>query len=259
MTLFDPPYEFLLMTDKGKPQPPSSPNPWDRPPSASKGDVSDMITFAAVGRAITAWEEFEHNFAYLFSRFIGTNIDELVASRAYGAVLTFKGRSEMVEAAAEAFFFSIPVDTANAQIQDELKDEILGVPGNRHGKRKTTGFIDEAKLCSGRRNEIAHGIVRQLWKPYFVVLNTMPLNHPPDSWGFAVVPSAYATKNNKLKPPARTNGMVVREGDYRYTSTEIDIIADSFRSLRDRAARISIWLHTFAQHRGPTTFPETEV
>jgi hypothetical protein len=209
-----------------------------------------------MSQTLTAWEEFEHNFAYLFSAFVGTDTDELPASRAYGAVLTFKGRAEMVGAAAEAFFFLVPVDPVAAQTQQTLRNDILGAPGSAKGIRKTTGLIDEATQLAGRRNEIAHGIVRQLWHPNLGALNTLAFNESnATSWGFAVVPSAYATNKNKLMPSSVPGRQVRREGDYRYASAEIDRFADAFRSIKFRAGSLGLQLHGHAKFRGPTTFP----
>jgi hypothetical protein len=82
--------------------------------------------------------------ATLFARFIGVQTDTLPATRAYGSVLTFRGRAEMVEAASEAYFFSTP----DSELEPELNE-----------------VLKEARNYATRRNEIAHGIVRSFEVP----------------------------------------------------------------------------------------------
>src|SRR6202047_2518997 len=60
--------------------------------------------FTSVGRALTRWEEFEVVFASLFSALVAAEDDNAAAIRAYGSVITFRGRAEMVKSAAEVHF-----------------------------------------------------------------------------------------------------------------------------------------------------------
>jgi len=183
-----------------KPPTPKLPQPWDRI-SGLKGDDSAEVTYAAVGRALSSWEYFENEFAKLFSRFLGLLDNNLPAIRAYGSVLTFKGRASMVEAAAEAFYFLKPNPTMHAKIED---------------------IIDRSGQFSGRRNEIAHGVVRQITDPGPVIQGpTGGMMRLPIVWGYGVVPSEYATNKTDLAPALSLLSDIERVPKYRYSSAEL--------------------------------------
>jgi hypothetical protein len=139
-------------------------NPWDRPPPVIVGDVDNNITYAAVGRALSNWEAFEGYMSLIFSVIVGAGHDSLAASRAYGSVVSFNGRHEMLVAAAEAYFSNYT--DANLQIS-------------------LAAILKEAKLASPRRNEIAHGIVQ-------------PISGGHPSITYALVPAYYATNKRNL-------------------------------------------------------------
>jgi len=199
-----------------KPPTPKQRQPWDPPPYPNAGDASDEITFAAVGRALTAWEGFEISMATLFARFIGVQTDTLPATRAYGSVLTFRGRAEMVEAASEAYFFSTPDSEPEPELNEVLK---------------------EARNYATRRNEIAHGIVRSFEVPDgIIVRNAFGPVRRMKKWGYAVVPSDYATNKTILtRGPTILHG-TERRPKYTYTSVEIDAFAKHFTALGDRTS-----------------------
>jgi len=59
-----------MASKKDRPLPtPKQPKPWDPPPHPKAGDATDETTFAAIGRALSAWENFEISMATLFARF----------------------------------------------------------------------------------------------------------------------------------------------------------------------------------------------
>jgi hypothetical protein len=122
-------------------RPPPTPkrkHPWDVPPFPDKGDPKPDMTYAAVGRALSQWEKFEGELSELFAVFAGGVPTSLPAVRAYGSIQTFRGRADMIEAAAEGFFVVFP------------NDDLAG----RIGK-----LLERARNYSPRRNEIAHGVV----------------------------------------------------------------------------------------------------
>jgi hypothetical protein len=182
---------------------PHQPHPWDPPPLPERGDATEDITFAAVGRALTGWEIFEQSFALLFAVILGAQ-PSYAAMRAYGSVLTFRGRSEMVKQAAEAHFQQFPNRDVLAQLRQLLKD---------------------ANNYSPRRNEIAHGFVR----PY------AETNANLVGEGFVLCPSDYAT--NKTEITFLTMGMSFGrpfrfiKPRYAYSSVEIDALGQRFREL----------------------------
>jgi hypothetical protein len=84
------------------------PNPWDIPPSPPIGDIDGDAISIAVGRALTSWEYVEEAYADIFSVLVGAHQSadpEIIpALRAYGAVITSRGRAEMIEAAGRRAF-----------------------------------------------------------------------------------------------------------------------------------------------------------
>src|SRR5438093_592088 len=111
--------------------------PWDIPPIPKRGDSEENITFESVGRALTGWEIFEIELSRLFSSLTGTGDGTIASIRAYGSVLTFRGRAEMIEAAASVHFSLLP----DKDFEKAMKD--LLTAGARY---------------AARRNEIAHGV-----------------------------------------------------------------------------------------------------
>jgi len=165
-------------SDKRPAATPKTKKAWDQPSPPTKGDEKQETTFVAVGRALTAWEEFESAFAHLFSEVIGVSGDNLPAIRAYGAVLTFRGRAEMMEAAAEAYFFEHPQE----KLQRDMKN-----------------LLTAAKGFAARRNEIAHGIVRNRMVPSHVIMNRQGgMLQMSKARGWAVEPSDYMTGKTDL-------------------------------------------------------------
>src|SRR5437667_11584857 len=82
-------------------------NPWDAPPKPATADVSEDI-YTAVGKALSNWELVEAQLGEIFSIFVRTPVFltplEEPAMWAYGSVVSFNGRADMLEAAARGFF-----------------------------------------------------------------------------------------------------------------------------------------------------------
>jgi hypothetical protein len=184
-------------------------HPWNVPPFPSDGDATEDITFTSVGRALTGWELFEHEIAALFAAILGPSAVTWTASRSYGSVLTFRGRSDMIKAAAEAHFAQAPNNVLHAGLRD---------------------LLNLANNYSPRRNEIAHAVV----KPY------ASLALHGDKKEFVLVPSDYATNKMQigffsqslltLGIPA-TQEVPYLSPKYVYSSPEIDYFGIKFRSL----------------------------
>lgn len=170
--------------------------PWDIPPLPNEGDEKDATTFEAAGRALSAWEAFELELSRTFGALIGANRGLLPAIRAYGSVLTFRGRVDMVKAAAEVFFL---VHQNEAKLKTELRE-----------------LLKLAMLYSPRRNEIAHGIVLRYAQFLFA-----------DSRGYCLGPAAYATSKQELS--ALAEGQIIQHSPrYCYTASEINAFRDRF-------------------------------
>jgi uncharacterized protein YqgQ len=125
-------------------------HPWNVLPTLPIGDANTSTLFQSVGYALTQWEIMEVELSRLFGALLRspprwTSARSTLSStplarasgaeRAYGMIVGFGGRADMIEAAAETVLY-------------------------RHRLRATVkGLIDEIGNFSPRRNEIAHGIV----------------------------------------------------------------------------------------------------
>tara|TARA_R110000868_G_scaffold286313_6_gene546764 strand:- start:1273 stop:1779 length:507 start_codon:yes stop_codon:yes gene_type:complete len=81
---------------------------------------------------------YDAQLSLLFGAFVSNSIDMSPALRAYGAVRTFEGRTEMLRASSETYFSEKP----HLGLQNRFKP-----------------ILKDAKNFSPRRNEIAHGVV----------------------------------------------------------------------------------------------------
>ena len=172
--------------------------PWERLPEPERGDPDMQQTFAAVGEALTEWNEFEHHLANLFCDLIGLGILAMASSRsaarAFGSVRTFEGRLEMIQAASEVY----------ATVSKFPVLQTLTKPT----ATKWRGFAE-------RRNEIAHGTVQKFvtgsstqWEP---------------TLGFCVMPFWYEFRKYRLDT----------KHVYFYGSTELRYFANQFKQLQD--------------------------
>lgn len=191
--------------------------PWERPKHLpTHGDLERNTTYLAVGRALSHWERFEAYLALIFTETIGLRpTQDICAVRAYGSVMSFKARADMIDAATQAFFFMRPNLTLHQQF-----DELMLM----------------ARGYSGRRNDLAHGVVD--YHPEYYATD------PEDaSRGHVLLPSENATKTRVLHSvgfsPVKQNPL------YYYSSEQIDRYAVGFRVLRTRAAAYLQLLHLF--------------
>ncbi|MGE8126903.1 hypothetical protein ACQKQD_07985 [Methylobacterium sp. NPDC080182] len=113
---------------------PTSSNLWDRPPVLPTGDASQDDIYRAVGHALSRWEYLETELAALFALLCDTT--SIAPQLAYGSAMAFGARRDMLVAASQAYFASMPFDRV-------LFDRI----------------IEEIGKLSGLRNDIAHGTV----------------------------------------------------------------------------------------------------
>src|SRR5205085_1041102 len=84
------------------------PKPWDVPARPATADFSEQIYFS-VGKALSNWELVEQQLGEMFSMFIQSPVSGATplgepAIRAYGSVVSFSSRADMLEAAARGFF-----------------------------------------------------------------------------------------------------------------------------------------------------------
>jgi hypothetical protein len=144
--------------------------PWIIQPRSKKGTTTQDEVHLAVGAALSTWELVEEGLAEIFAGFIGAPeagpaSGHQPAIRAYGSVISFTGRQQMVAAAAQGFFHRTPKDHPIVEQFGSLMSEAGGF--------------------SGRRNDIAHGRVQ------FV----------PNK-GFYLFPGLYSSSKNPVGQPA---------------------------------------------------------
>jgi hypothetical protein len=187
-------------------------NPWDVRRAETAEKDPDAL-YLSIGRALSAWERMEQRFAGLFSFFCGGSMDVLTAIRAYGSVITFRGRADMLRSAAEAYFHPTPVH--------KFKDTF-------------TELLNRACNLSPRRNEIAHGCVEVAFYeslPPESLGPTQRLNHFLSAQRWLLFPAEYATNKHELTPPEAGKVAMVRR-KYGYSSVEIDHYRQQFDGLR---------------------------
>ena len=167
-------------------------NLWDIPPYPGYGDKDANVTYAAVGRALSTWEELETNLAVLYARFLGVSPKEATSRSEYANAGTFRGRSNQVREAACLFFV-------------------------RHSSQHLEGYFDnlisELTKVADRRNDIAHGVVT-FWPG-----GTADLEEALRRMEYMLVPSGYAVKKYGA----------TGDPTYMYSSVELDHFTQVFR------------------------------
>jgi hypothetical protein len=178
-------------------------NPWDIRPPAKHGDSDENAIFNAVGRALTEWEQVETECARLFAIFVSAHQQRTYhapAVRAYGCIISFKSRAEMLRMAGTAYFDK----------RKTKKDSF---------ERGFKNIIKEYSAYSDRRNEIAHGCVKSV----FVTEKNNKRGHRRGAIGLYLLPSFYNPK--KFRDEAFT---------YQYTSSDVIHYAQEFTKLHLR-------------------------
>jgi len=162
-------------------------NPFEqRPTTLPVGDDDPRKIVPLIGEITTTWEGTEIAYAYLYATVLKpTGYTSPAARRAYGAIISAKSRKAMIEAAAEVFFHQFPSTTIELEMADFLK------------------IYDSA---SGRRNDIAHGVIVSGQKPRS---------------GWYLEANFYSNK----RP-------MTFESPYAYTSAQMKRIASQFTALR---------------------------
>src|ERR1700730_9509767 len=186
--------------------------PWDIRSGATWGDRDPKELFAAIGEALTEWENVEAALASLFAVFVSARKNASFwspAIQAYGSIASFKSRCDMIRIAADAYF------STRKNIADRKKHfkELLDLAGN----------------YSARRNEIAHGKVSEVF--------WYDERKRAKSHGFYLLPSLFNPRKNK-----KATGMVYYyvSGDlihYRQEFTKLYLRLEGFRrALKTRQA-----------------------
>lgn len=188
----------MVKTSKPKEKKETPEQPWrilwpgDR--GATTGDLDRDTLHTAVGFSLSKWEELEDDLAKLFCEMIGARWGE-PAVRAYGAVANSRSRIDMLEEAAEAFFYYATFRKKATGPDKAIVDT----------ERKFKNFIKHCRGLASRRNDIAHGRTQ---------------SHP--ELGYFLRPPNYSSRKITFDAPF---------GAYSYTSVEISIYTNHFEQL----------------------------
>lgn len=170
--------------------------PWGVLPIKDVGDISADGIFRAVGIALGSWENVEDALARLYRQLLGSETEG--AQRAYGTVVSFSGRRDMLMVALDEF------------------------PLCDHAP--FSGFettINEVGKFSARRNEIAHGTV------FHSVMNGVDRGH------YLCSPMYNSRKRPSYKSTEGKENWedLLTFGSYAYTSDQILRYAEHFQRL----------------------------
>jgi hypothetical protein len=182
-------------------QPPQS---WEIRPIAPRGDIDAKDIFAAVGEALTEWENVESSLAAIFAVLVsarGRSTFWAPAVQAYGSVISFKGRSDMIRMAAVSYF-------RKRKAKQSLRDRLQKL-------------LAESLRFSERRNEIAHGQVTMI-NDYYSKAGLKPR-------GYYLFPSLYNPKKFKYGGIATFTYMSSDLIHYRQEFTKLHLRLEEFR------------------------------
>jgi len=134
--------------------------PWDMRRLSPAGSPTAEAVYQAVGHALSIWEFTETQLSDLYLCFIDAYYGRphgisprRAALRAYGSVVSFASRSEIVETAGKAFF-----NERRRTLNDrEANTRVLEYEKNV--SMELGPLLKELRIFCARRNEIAHGIV----------------------------------------------------------------------------------------------------
>ena len=200
-------------------------NPWDIPPLPKKGDASKSSTYEAVGLALSNWEFFEFDLGLMFITLLRAD-EGVAARRAYGSIVTFRGRLELIEAAAEAYFLIHRAPRVKADFRS---------------------LMNRAQKYGARRNEIAHGRVEEFKSD----------KRSKDGW--ALYPSHFSSNKMTLVGTRRRKvwrhlhtRLAVTQPRYVYTAAEINAFAKHFWDLAQETSKLlfrvgDLWLPPLAR------------
>lgn len=158
--------------------------------------------------ALTSWEFVESSLADIFSVVVGEPalgiIPQTPASMAYGAIVGFNGRTDMLDAAARGFF----------RLSGKEKRDADFVRAADQIQREFEPLLKETRLFAIRRNDIAHGQVIS------------------DKQGSYLYPPFYNTK--KYPMTDRDLATIHDIATYCYTADDIHFYQRHFEDLYDR-------------------------
>jgi hypothetical protein len=185
-------------------------DPWDIPPFRGNGNRSPTEVYEAVGRALSAWEEFEVSLSQLFGLFSERDPEALETYTDYGKPKIFAERAEKLAQISCTYFIRRPCQKMEGVFEKLLCD---------------------GRNFSARRNDIAHGVVRGMpGSPDVMIKVDDPADQPILQIGFQwiLVPPPYSVKR------LSAGGVPA----YTFTAADILYFQGEFIRLQRRALRL---------------------
>jgi hypothetical protein len=170
--------------------------PWDAPDFPPT--ITDQVEpiYCGVGRVLTSWEGIEEQLSRLYS-FASGRPDERETIAKYGSERIFVNRLHKLKMEASALFSKIHSQEIEGEF-DSIVELLIGF--------------------SGRRNEVAHGIVRPI--QIYTAFATLQDFRPRTNY-WALVPPSYQWKGHSINamPP------------YAYGAHELCILSENVEKL----------------------------
>lgn len=163
--------------------------PWNRPPLPSTADTDATALYAGVGKVMSEWEGIETQLYRIFS-FLCFAPDDRQMMQRYGEERIFLNRFTQLKAEAYKLFCK----RHNQEIEGDF-DTISAV---------VEGY-------SGRRNDVAHGIVQNVNYYAFFTDKAGPLVPFTNYW--LILPALYKWPGNSLQasPPFAYNSVMLED------------------------------------------------
>lgn len=185
-------------------------NPWDIVPRKPQGDSEPSALFQAVGIALTQWEHLEEVRASLFSELLFSSIG--VAGAAFGTIQSSAGRAAMITAAAK-----------------------VALHGNSLLPRLNS-LMNEVEKLAGRRNDIAHGVVREH--------GAIDAKGNRKTFGCYLTPAAYNTLKRrdftKVDQEDLISGGMLNLAKYCYTAEQVHQYINHFADYKKRLVELTL-------------------
>ncbi len=189
---------------------PLDPNPFANAFLSEEGDVKAVNIYAAVGVALSHWEDCEVSFGALYSVLIKPAGSNVILMSAFGAINAAGTRREMTLEACDEFF--------HLHENTELRMEA------RH-------LLNLHKTAASRRAEIAHSVV--MGHSHFKVVDGVAQPIPVN---YFLIPPMFATRKNSRE--MKLDELFWGKPKYRYGSKDIVNFSRKFQALSTRALKL---------------------
>lgn len=193
----------------------SSANPWDILPFEELGNEAPDEIYLAVGEALSAWEIVDEWRAQIFGVLVDTTSP--AAQNAYGTIQSSAGRADLIKAAASV----------------TLRDD-------RAYAAELQSLMRDVEKLSGRRNDIAHGVVR-MRRGY--------RNGIKGYLGYFLLPPSYNTRKRIGPQDVTSDDVEIIQNHpltkYQYTAAQVRAYRGHFETYESRLANFFFRLRDY--------------